>query len=87
MLDRLSALSHLYSEADRAATYWEEKGGISLALVDKAATHSETARVLIKDGEVGRESSQRTYDYTCVALLTVCILADVRQKQDMGARQ
>ena len=44
------------SEADRVTDYWEKRGGITVEQVDNASTHGETARVLIKNGEVRLES-------------------------------
>jgi len=39
-------------EADRAASYWEKRGGITLKQVEKAADRGQTARILIYNGEV-----------------------------------
>jgi ABC-type nitrate/sulfonate/bicarbonate transport system substrate-binding protein len=42
----------LPSEADRVVDYWMRRGGVSMSQVEKAAGKPQTARVLIKDGEV-----------------------------------
>ena len=47
----LTALA-FYSEADRVVDYWVRRGGVSMTQVEKAANRPQTARVLIKDGEV-----------------------------------
>jgi hypothetical protein len=42
----------IQSEADRVVDYWIKRGGVSLQQVERAARKPQTARVMIKNGEV-----------------------------------
>ena len=55
----------MFREADRAAAYWRELGGITLDHVEQAAAKAETAHVMIKDGEVRLSRVANPSDSRC----------------------